>query len=138
MTGPAGQIEFDYAQITSNHSVTATTAAAATTVVSLPARVYDGTTVIMVEFYSFGGLTGANSTIVINLWDGSTDLGRLCQVQAVTAGVQVGAHMNGCWRITPSAASHTYIAKAWRDNANGTIYADQAPCFIRTVRVIPA
>lgn len=128
--------EIDYAQITSNVSVTSTTQASPNDVVSLGARIYDGATIIVVEFFAFGcqSPTTAGNILVVDLWDDSTDLGRWVQMQTPASAV-AGCPLFGRWRLTPSAGSHTYKARAWRNGTvNATILADQAPSFIRVIR----
>lgn len=126
--------ELDYAQVTSDVSVTATAEATPNDAVALPARVYDGSTVIILEFFCAGVNTGAtaSSEVLINLWDDATDLGRW--------GEQFGAsQINPVLlrrRLTPSAASHTYKARAWRVASNGILKCTSPylPMFIRSCR----
>ncbi len=126
--------ELDYAQITSSHSVTATTDATATTVVSSSAIAYNGSTVVIIEFYAFGVTPAASQAVVLNLWDGATDLGRFGQVSQVTQPVHLVR------RLTPSAATHTYHVKAWKTSGTASVeagaggVATNLPAFIRITR----
>jgi hypothetical protein len=65
--------------------------------------------------------TTAADYIVIALYDGSTDLGRVGVVTTPAAGdMQVPVHV--CRRLTPTAASHTYRIMAWKKaGSTGTV-----------------
>ncbi len=120
----------DYVEQTSSLTVTATTDATAQAFVTGNAVSYDGSTVVIIEAYiPFGAATAA---MVCNLYDGSTDLGRLGQINTV-----VNAPMYLARRLTPSNASHTYSIRIWKTSgtasancgAGGT--ATNLPGFIR-------
>ena len=69
----------------------------------------------------------------------STQLGRLGSFGNNAAAV-FEVSFDTTSRFTPTAASHTYSLKVWRENANGVVYAgvgaanDQYPASIRIVR----
>jgi len=71
----------------------------------------------IIEFYActciFNGAGG------INLWDGSTDLGRMFAVTAAITQVPVFIAR----RLTPTAASHTYKARLWETSGTATVTA---------------
>lgn len=137
--------ELNYASISANVSITATTEAAPNDIVSVPARTYDGTTTIMVTFSSaivaFTALGSAN--VLINLWDmdGPTNLGRLAQMQqgtlAAGSAYSSAVPFERSVRLTPSAGRHTYRVRAWRDLQDAVLYsvAGYLPTFLRVVRV---
>lgn len=117
--------EFDYAESTAAVTVSGTAEATPTDVLALPARTYDGATIILIQFecaYLDVPGNAAGNFCIINLWDDSTDLGRLAVVQLLgaTLGDQV-TPITVSRRLTPSAASHTYKVRAWRGAANCTI-----------------
>lgn len=136
--------EFDYAELTSTSvSITGTSAASPTNVVSGNAVTYDGSTVIVVEFAVYAVAPAADGAIIFNLFDGSTDLGRLGIVDGVassTTTVAFSIPVRLARRLTPSAASHTFHIKAWRTVGNGTIFAGAGgtdtplPGFIRITK----
>jgi hypothetical protein len=131
--------EFDYAEITANVAVTAVAEATPDDVVALPARVYDGATVILLEFFASAVLKGDGGGTVLNLWDGAVDLGRFCFFGGGYVGDQ-NIPTFVAYRLTPSAASHTYSVKAWRFGADGqvTCAAPFRPCYLRAVRAVSA
>jgi hypothetical protein len=120
-------------------TINATTEAAANDVVALPARVYDGSMIIVIEYFIAAIVTGASSAVsglYVNLWDGAVDLGRIAFVETAAANAIVAPGF-GKRRLTPSAASHTYSIKASRTDSNGLIAAapPYIPCYIRAVVV---
>jgi hypothetical protein len=131
---PSGY-EYAYAQITAPVSVTGTSHAAPTDVISSGAVTYDGAR-IAVEFFApymvVGG--GGGAAVYLDLWDDVTAVARIAQFQ--TPG-DIAPISVLCVYLTPSAASHTYRIRAYRDVANGTIGAGAsgadtpAPAYIR-------
>ena len=129
--------EIAYVEFTSLVSVTATVEASAQDVVSSGAIAYDGSR-IKVEFFSPEVEVGstAGSFVVLNLFDGSTDLGRIGLVENSATGV-VGAPVYCQRYLTPSVATHTYKIVAWRVNSNGSVHGSAGgtgadlPGFIR-------
>lgn len=134
--------EIDYVENTSSLAVTATTEAGAQTAVSSSAIAYDGSTTIIIEFYSpivrpDNGAAGR--TLTITLWDGSTDLGRLGQFLTPAAATD----SKSCLvrrRLTPTAATHTYHIKAFVNVTGGLVAAGAGgtgvamPMYIRITR----
>lgn len=111
--------EFDYTQITSSVNVTSTTAASPDNIVTSGSVTYDGSTVVIIEFYAsniYCGIGGNN--MFIDLWEDSTRLGQIAHIREDgTTGL--GARpIYVRRRLTPSNASHTYSIKAWFDFAN--------------------
>jgi hypothetical protein len=130
--------EIAYAEITADVNVTATAQASANTVVTAPAVTFDGTTVVYVEFQATRVETfaGNGAAVVIDLWDGSTDLGFLGVVLAQGGANSIAAPFSRARRLTPSAAAHTYSIRAWQLVGNGVIraVAPNLPAFIRIKR----
>lgn len=139
-TGVPGS-ELDYSEITSPVTVSATTAASPDNVVSLPARSYDGSTVIMLEFFApIVSVAGGTTTFLfVMFFDDTTEIGRCGTFKNNVAGASVQMSAVGRLRITPSNASHTYSVKAYRAVANCVIGAGTGvgdtdlPAFIRAV-----
>ncbi len=126
--------EIDYAQRTTGLTVTATADATADTFITGAAVVYDGATTVMIEVsVPYGAATAA---LILNLYDGSTDLGRFGQINSVT-----NAPMRVARRLTPSAASHTYTIKAWKSGGTASLNqgaggtATDLPAFMRITKV---
>lgn len=132
----AGSADLDYVQITGDVSVTATTSAGANTIVTGTSQAYDGTP-IWVEFVTAGLVTGTTSIILV-LYDGATQLGRIANVTS-GAGYYIPAHTRV--KITPSVATHQYIIKGYVDGGSGGVVAGSGasgtnyPSFIRVSKV---
>lgn len=112
--------EFDYAQITSPVTVSSTTEATPTNIVSGNSVTYDGSTAVIIEFFTCEISCNTASVInIINLWDGSTDIGRIAKVRAdISTDRRVSVYARV--RLTPSAAAHTYHIKGWNGGASTT------------------
>lgn len=123
----SGEISYD--QITADVTVSATTEASPTDVITASAHTFSGSQIVYVEFFAPVLAPGASSALILNLWDASTDLGRI----AVAANANVPCLVRR--RLTPSAGSHTYKVRGWRDVANGTVFASspRVPAYLRIV-----
>lgn len=136
VTGGGGGGELAYAETTSDLGVTQTVEASAQTLVSAGAVTFDGATAVVISVYAARVATGGTSgaAIVVNLWQDSTDLGRLAYV-ATVANASAIVPMFASRRLTPAAGSKTYSARAWRVTANGIIAAASPylPAYIRIV-----
>jgi len=111
--------ELVYAQTVTAVGMVGVTAPTAVTLVAGPATTFDGAPV-MVEFYAAQAQcgAGAGTAILFNLWDGGSDLGYYGQIINVAASIlTVPVFLSR--RLTPSAGSHTYIAKAWVPAGSG-------------------
>jgi len=135
-------VQKDYAEVTSNQTSTATTAAGATAIITGNSVAYNGTDVVMIEFEAVSATHSvANAIMKWNLYDGSTDLGVMCQSWETTTGTG-NMHVRGSRRLTPSNASHTYSIRAWSNTA-GTVTTEAGaggagvllPMFIRIWRI---
>lgn len=136
--------EISYTQITSNVNIASTTEATGTTIISPGAVTFDGT-LVMVEFsgiISVDTALGGDATIV-SLFEGATQITRLAQFISVSTTTQQSVTVNGRFRFTPTAASHTYTVTAFSTSATGTpkINAGSGstggnpPAFIRFTKV---
>lgn len=132
----------DHEEITSPVTVSATDEATPTEVIVCDTVTVDGATPIRVEFYSPEVETGttAGSEVTVNLWDGTTDLGRLARVGVGDGTRAAKDAVLAAREFTPAAGTHTYKAQAWRATANGTIQAGAGtaaawgPAFMRVTR----
>lgn len=114
-----------YTEYTGNVTISATSEATATTIVTAPALAFDGTTGIEIEFFSpdsaVGGNAGGN-TLILVLYDAAASIGLATQVSlggTTAQDFQVGVKR----RLVPAAGSHTYSIRAYRTNANCTMVA---------------
>lgn len=117
--------QLDYVEITSSVTIAATTDGnnQGTAVIDGNAVTFDGSTVVFIEFFTpFVSMTpgAAGRTAYINLYDGTTDLGRFLEVDGPVNAVNSRAGQYFRRRITPSAAAHTYHVRAWKDAAGDT------------------
>lgn len=134
--------EFDYAEVTSGTSVTATAEASANTVVSGNAVTYDGSTRIHVQVFCpsiLPDLGASQRSILFWLFDGSSSIGRIGA--AVTpAAANMHVPFTGARLLTPSNASHTYSLRATVSAGTGTASAGAGgagnvmPAYIRIVK----
>jgi hypothetical protein len=136
-------VELDYVEFTSNVSPTATTEATANTVVTGSSVAYDGSTVVIIEFFSplVRADTGAAARqLLIWLYDGSSSIGQMGQFTTPSA----QSDHKPCFvtrRLTPSNASHTYSIRASVTAGTGLLSAGAGgngavmPGYIRIIKV---
>lgn len=105
--------ELAYVEFTAPVSITSTNEAAPTDIVSTGSITVAGVP-ILIEFYC-PSLAETTSTTV-NLWEGSTNLGRICVAGA-------SGEAQGQRRRTPTAGSKTYKASGWETSGSGTATA---------------
>lgn len=101
--------ELAYVEFTSSVSVTtASTEGSPLDVVSSGTLTYVATPIV-IEFFAPGLSvnTASSGGLGLNLWDGSTDLGRL-----INTNTQSNNSVTLQRRLTPTAASHTYKIRA--------------------------
>lgn len=112
--------EIGYDEITATVTVTSTTEASGTAVVSCAAHTFDGGAVV-VEFFApylqIGATVGDNVSVC--LFEGATEIGRLLHVTTPSTGTSILTAAIGKLRFTPTAASHTYTISAFK-NAGST------------------
>lgn len=112
----------DYVEVTSDVTVSATTAATANTVITANAFTPDGASVYRIEFGVVEATATAASTVVFHLYDGSTNLGRVATATQGSA-ASFAVPIYGSREFTPTNASHTYSIRAHRVTANWTLQA---------------
>jgi len=130
-----------YAEFTSAATVTPTTDATAQTLVTCPAITLDGSTAVLLEFFAYAGQpAGAvGASLILSFWDGSTQLARAAVIQNNVAAPLL-LPLTGKRRLTPSAGSHTFSARAHVSGGNGVVFAGtgsgvaQVPAFLRVSR----
>lgn len=132
--------ELSYQQVTTSTSITATTEAGATTIVTADAITFDGATVALVDFFSPQVTVPSGSEMVVVLYDGSSSIGFFGDVNATAGGANQTA-LRLTRRITPSNASHTYSVRAYRTTSNCTVFGGAGntngvyqPAFVRITK----
>lgn len=115
-------VEVDRVTGTSNVNVTGTSSAAATTVLTGNAVTYNGSTTVDVHYFCPSAITPAASPgwITICLFESTTNLGNIAVVFTTLNTASGRFPIAGKFRLTPTAASHTYLIKAYRDGGAST------------------
>lgn len=119
-----GVVVLSYVEFTGNPSVTSTTAATPTTVVTAGAITADGVTPICVEFFS-PGMNGPSATqsLIVGLYEGGTQLGSLA-ASSNAGGIGVTPTLARRF-FTPTSGSHTYSVGGYMGAAGtGTVRGD--------------
>ena len=122
--GAGGFSVVDYAEFTSNVSITATTEGTAQSVVSGAGFTADGTSHYLVEFFSPSSHpdTGAaGRSLVFVMLDGATVIGQSSVTTPASSTDNVPINFRR--RLVPSAASHTFAVKAFVSAGTGVIGA---------------
>lgn len=134
--------ELDYVEFTSNVSPTATTEGTANTVVTGSSVAYDGSTVVIIEFFSSNSRadTGAaNRSMTIWLYEDGSSIGSIGTLNTPAAGND-NKPICCIRRLTPSNGSHTYSIRASVSAGTGVIVGgaggagNAAPGFIRITK----
>lgn len=132
--------EKDYAQFTSPVTVSATSEATADTIVTGNSVAYDGSTVVMVEFYApYFDSSGGARILTIVLYDGSSSIGKLGVILTLSGTIEMGSTLQR--RLTPSNASHTYSVRGYINTGTAPVGAgaggstNYMPGFIRITKV---
>lgn len=107
--------EIGYDQITSNVNIGSSTEASGTTIITCAAHTFDGSPV-WAEFSASNVYGGGANNILVCLFEGATEIGKLCQVRTEGA---VSMLAYGRLRFTPTAGSHTYTVTAFATSLTG-------------------
>ena len=137
--------EIGYAQITATVSITDTSEATATALISSGALTFDGAAVYA-EVYSAAVSSPSNavgSTTWLTLFEGSTELCRLVQISCLVTGTSAVTQVASRFKLTPTAGSHTYKVCGFVGSVTGNplLVAGAggtgaiAPAFLRFVKV---
>jgi hypothetical protein len=136
--------EIAYDEKTTDTNITATTEAAAQTVLTCSPVTVDGTTAIMIDYFAslVGTSTTAGNAIALWLYDGAVSLGRLTYIQTPANGA-LYAPVRVSRRLTPSAGTHNYTIRASVTAGTGVVSGlaggpgTAVPAFCRITRVVP-
>ena len=135
--------EIGYDQITGDVAVSSSTEAAGTTIISAAAHTFDGSPVLATFFAALCQLGAeVNLNVFVCLFEGATEIGKLCYAQNPTATGTFSCPMMGTLRFTPTAASHTYTVTGVKGGAANPVIKCGAggtgafvPAFIRFTKV---
>ena len=136
--GGSGGTELDYVQATADVTISGTTEGTANTLLTGTSQAYAAVATLIEVFIPRLDLqaNAGGNLVIILLYDGATLIGRLGVMSFPTNAAWITS-FHGAYRLTPTAATHQYIVKATRSNANvvaelgtgGT--GDQLPAFLR-------
>lgn len=132
---PPGR-EYDYVEVSTSLTVTATSDATAQAFLTSGSVAYDGATRVLLEFWIPDATITIGEQMLFNLYDGSTDLGRFAIPNNGGAQTATLPPLNFRRFLTPAAASHVYSLRAWK--TGGTVVvntisggAGHIPAFVR-------
>lgn len=131
-------IELGTTEFTANVTVSATTEAGATTVVTAPAITFDGTTVALIEFFAPYVDSSAAPVLTFVLYDGAASIGIFGGITITAASNRYLARLTR--RLTPSNAAHTYSIRAFVSSGTAVVNAGAGgvgvnlPGFIKVTR----
>ncbi len=134
--------EFDYVQYTSDVAISANTEATANTIVTSNAVSYDGSTIVLIQFFAGAAYGPATATVDITfaLYDGSSSIGLFGNLRSQSTSRGLGP-IKLERRLTPSNASHTYSVRAYVGSGGGASQGgaggsgNLVPGFIRITKV---
>jgi hypothetical protein len=133
--------EIGYDQIIASVNVTATSEAAGNLCIQCSAYTFDGSPVLLQVFSPYFYVNNTN-TIILNLFEGATNLGRIALMQTISGNGGGDSQALFCqYRFSPSAGSHTYKLTAFVNGNNGTFGAgpgggtNNMPAYARFVKV---
>lgn len=137
--------EFDYVGSSGTNAITATSEATATTIITANAVAYDGSTIVMIEFFVPEAIPPStdNNFVRFVLYDGSSSIGYFGIVfdPKLASGSSARWPVHLMRRLTPSAASHTYSVRGYVSSGTGEANggaggtATYLPVFIRQTKV---
>lgn len=141
-TTPVVEWELAYVEATAPVPVTALAAASADTVVTAPAIDVDGSTPILVHFFTPYVEVPAGGFMRFVAYDGSTQLGEY-EMAKVSGGASERGPVNLWRRAIPAAGSHAYSWRAYVGSGSGVAGAGPGgagafvPLFIRVALASP-
>jgi hypothetical protein len=130
---PAGGGQLDYVQITAQATSSATTEAAATTIITGNSVTYDGSTRVRIEFFFPKTVSGGGAPVVVVLRD-TTVVGQIA-IGSTSNFLPVGVVFD-----TPPSGGHAYILKAFVNTGTITFSAGSGgsgafvPAFLRVTK----
>lgn len=141
--------ERDYVQqaVGGGTTVSATTESTANTIVTSNALSFDGTEIILIEFFAPGCVgpnDGAGTVLELSCWlyDGASSIGMICRHRALSD--DEGSPLIGKRRLAPSSGSHTFSIRASRTGTvNATVLhsgggsGQNMPAYIRITSIGP-
>lgn len=132
-------LELAYTEFTSDVTISATVEASADTIVTAASLDLDGQAILVEFFCPRLDVADTADDVLLTLWDGSTDLGRLGW--HIVTGADLSFPVNLARKITPSKGQHTYSVRGWKVGAGSAVAnagsgdtGSLLPGFIRVTR----
>lgn len=117
-----GPTELDYTEFTDDVTISGTAAGTPTTIVTANAIAFDGSTRICVEFFAPIIQSPDTAQVILLLFEGSTDLGRIGQYAGdvdTTGSVRHGVLLRRFY--TPTSGTKTLSVRGYRTVGNATV-----------------
>ena len=112
-----------YVEKTTNTTISATTEGTANTIVTAATIVFDGSTVVLIDYYAAAVSCGTGDVIFVLYDDAGSGAASVGIIGEFTQGTSLTTAARLTRSLTPTAASHTYSVRAYRATANGTVVA---------------
>lgn len=112
-------LELAYTEFTANVTISATVEASATTIVTAADLDLDGQAILVEFFCPRLDVADTADDVLLTLWDGSTDLGRLGWHIVTGADLSFPVHL--ARKITPTTGQHTYSIRGWKVGAGSAV-----------------
>lgn len=129
--------ELGYVEATATVSITSASPGAAHMLASLPAITFAARPIRLEFFTPYAQpASTANAQLLFGFFDGETQLGIAAQLLNPASSLYI-VPIYAARRLTPSAGSHTYSARAWQASGNGSVQPgdgagnNRQPMFIR-------
>ncbi len=112
--------QLDYVEITSAVTVLpANTFSNQKTIIASNSLNFDGATRVRIEVFTPTFDVDTSNNFILELWDNSTDLGRLGQLNVSPSPNDFGSPLYLATYYTPSVGAHTFTIKGWTATAVG-------------------
>lgn len=127
---------------TTNLVTASTTESAGTTVITAPAFTANGTDVYEIEFFCAGVAVPPSASVFVSVFEGATQIGRIAVIGNPDSVASLTIPVKGKYRLTPTAASHTYVVTAHHATSAATFNcgsggtAAYLPAYFRITKTI--
>lgn len=135
--------ELDYVEITGNVTITGTAEGSETTCITGTSQAYTADPIIIEVFSPRCDVNAASAgqALIVVLYDGATILGRIETIIPDSTGASHGRGFTARRKLTPTAATHQYIVKAYKTSTNACLFGAGAggtganvPAYLRITR----
>jgi len=114
-------LELSYTELAVGIALSGTEASPTDVLASNPIMLDGGTPIIIECFFpAWSTANAAGAVLGLNLWEDSTDLKRITQLNGQNIWTPIGTLKV---KRTPAAGTHTYKVRGWQANGTGTLWA---------------